>query len=92
MALDASAIRRRQSGMELLLLTILWPRYVNSETPSTLCPLTVIELAGGPTPTFCILVFVHDTWSPNLADSCSMVSSALDKASGLSTNSVISSA
>jgi len=55
---DASAIRWRQSGMELL-LTILCPRYVNSETPSTLCPLTVIQLAGGRAPTFCTFVFMH---------------------------------
>jgi len=46
--------------------------------PPTLCPLTVIQLAGGPAPTFCIFVFVHDTWSPNLTDSCSTLSSALE--------------
>ena len=58
-ALAVSPMRRIYSGLELLLLDCILPRYVNSSTGSTVLPSTIIGDGVGPEPRFWIFVLVQ---------------------------------
>ena len=60
-ALAASPMRRIYSGLELLLLDCILPRYVNFSTGSTVLPSTIIGDGVCPEPRFWIFVLVQET-------------------------------